>query len=281
MFEDLPPYDPAGAKKALNLRLAYDAMAELYTACSQPDAKDGAIYHQRMGWEKTERYEGDIRRALLSACETADDFRRTIYDSKSQDPTEEKIRGQLRAAFDARARMPYGGVVKDGPGLFHSLDTMGISILEYEDFFPRGDGIKHTCQTMVAMEIAQTHINLCFTEVPGNDLRPQIDYVADAFYKILSQNVPSNAIRGKPVNVFMHVPVEMSLPGRDEFYLVDSLNTVHNLIPGISSPGLVKLTELPRTIDYLFYTCRDKIADFSCRNVSSYGDFRGFSLRTM
>lgn len=274
-LEGLPSYDPRSSDRALALRMEYDAVAAVYTNCAYPALQDGAIYHSCMPWDKARRYERNIRRAMLASCETLNDFRRKIYDAPGTG-TDEEIRGQLRDAYDRRSRMPYNRERASWPGPFHSYDDISAAAFEYTDYFPRGDGRKYRCKTLAVVEIEKDRVNLCFTLLPGNDLRSQIDYVADEFYrKHLVARMDRDVFQGKRVDVYMHIPLEFSFHGRDEFLLVDSMHVE----PKIKGPALMPLAELPRAIDYIFHQQHAKVTDRV--EKYDYNEFRGFALRAM
>lgn len=287
MFENLPPYDPGAARKEDALRAKFYALAEMYTNCAHPDRQDQKIHSSAMPWNEVSKHEGDIRRAFLASCQTLDDFKHRIYKTPAQDEVDEKIKGQLRDAYERRQRLPYRGERAQGP--FSSLDDIGFVVWEYPDFFSQANRQKRTgsdvCQTIVTIDMAPDRINLCFTALPCNYIKAQIDYAADLFYTQMKNGMRKDAIEGRPVDVYMHVPVDASIHGRDEFYLVDS---VHCGVPVISPlskqrteyPALVPMVQIPRVLDYIFYANRAEVSE-RLNPQDAQNDFRGFALRAM
>lgn len=277
MFDGLPPYDPSAARKAESLCAQFGALVKIYNDCSYPKRGDNEIYTSCMPQDRVMAYESGIRRAMLASCETLADFKQRIYSAEPPRTRVEKtIRLQLCDAFDRRVRMPYARENHAMPWPFQSWENMGVCILEYDDFFPRGDGKKYSCKTMAVAEIAPDRLNLCFTVVPGNDMRSQIGFVADVFYRLLEKDCGREVLKGRRVDVYMHTPEEISFHGRDEFCLIDAM---HPEITDIG-PQRMPLMELPRSIDYLFYCHQAELSD---RYVGGgvYNDFRAFSLRAM
>lgn len=287
MFENLPLYDPAAAKKEHALRAKFDALARMYTNCAYPDRQDEKVIVTTMPWNDVSKYESDIRRAFLASCETLDDFKRRVYDTPADDGTDGKIKGQLRDAYERRQRLPYRSERAAGP--FSSLDDIGFVVWDYPDFFSQANRQKKTgsdvCTTIVAIDMAPDRINLCFTALPSNYIKGQIDYAADLFYAQMKKGMKKDAIEGRPVDVYMHVPIDSSIMGRDEFYKVDSVHrgvTITSYLKKMKTetPALVPMIQIPRVLDYIFYANREEVSErLNPHDVQN--DFRGFALRAM
>jgi hypothetical protein len=272
---DLPRYDSDASMKLQHLAKVFRPVAEFYNRGWDQCRADEVLFEAMNTKNKLIR--DQYLRVFLSQFSSIKDLEKIFAEPHSADVDVDSL--PFKARVDAelghyyRKRLPYGQPRELEERIFandtvrHSVQSFP-NIGNYKGVDPSRSWV--FCTTLVTTEITPNHINICFAATPNNGLPYKVDDMANK----VAYDIMRDTGQRRPVQVFVHIPVEIALNASHQFARVSSISTS-------SMPDLIYLTRLPQAIDRGYYTHHQDINDVPHPDNGVHDAYRGFALRAL
>lgn len=220
----------------------------------------------------------DYRRAFLSQFETFEDYETCIQQAYQPGKVigffELTVLDEIQQASRGAYRVPYGQPGELDEPVFSDPETIRFGIREFSGLNSHQPIDLHDpglySRTVVSIEPARFHLNICFSASAHNSLPFNIHAMAD---RVAHDFFKAGGTR-KPVQVFLHRPPEYTVRKCHQFQamLEDDTELGENAIT---------LDALPRAIDYGYFQHQNALGLPDRELFAMYDEWRGFALRVL